>query len=374
MPAYNGAAGAAFLLRTPGRESLTLQHDDGIVTVRQGAPYITVQLFERPTGDHLRTESWRVLLEALDVHAVTGREALGTERGDGEYLTWIRDEEERYRLTIASTASLPWSMKGTATSTPPPGAQDATRTRQPARPVPHHPSFRFWRLSRLADDLFDAYRNAFLALECLVSDASPKQPRESELNWIKRVLRDPLSAGLPPGMDVDATVEELYKVGRLPLFHAKMGKGFYAPQGEERERVELLLGRLNFLLTCLYGRRFGFGSGWGRLAADTKDAQARAVFQFDEVIYTNGGEHVSRKPRVEVMEEPRRFGNLWARIQVAPPSKLPYVDKIELRNREDERGTLEFDELVPMSAVNTVNIEIQLLIYNVRAPRPSRPM
>jgi len=38
-------------------------------------------------------------------------------------------------------------------------------------------ALRFFRLTQLADDIFDAYRNAFLALEAIL-DASGRRPRQ----------------------------------------------------------------------------------------------------------------------------------------------------------------------------------------------------
>ncbi|MFM9966020.1 MAG: hypothetical protein ACKV2Q_32970 [Planctomycetaceae bacterium] len=372
LPEFDGIVGAAFLLRTPAHKSITLQHEEGVVTVRQDAPYITVQLEKAPPDCDLRSKASQVLLEALDIHAATHRDPIGTHRVEREYLTWTR-ANDGYQLTIADTAHIPWSISGQGTVTHArAGAPSVPATTQ----IPHHASFRFYRLSQLTEDLFDAYRNAYLALECLVSDISPKVSSESEVNWLKRVLSGPLSAGVSVGMSVDATVDELYGWGRLPLFHAKTGKSFYSPQGEERERVQTLFYKLNVLLASLYRHKFGprFSGGWARLADPVKDSTTRVVLQYDEVVFKNESEQISCQPHVEVIDQPRRFGNLWAMIEVAPPAKLLCIDGIELRHGGEERGGLDFPESVPMARVTSIRIEIHVLNSNARAPNPSHSM
>jgi hypothetical protein len=361
----NGIAGAAFLLRTPGRKSVTLQHKEGVVVVRQGAPYVTVQLSSSHPDDALRDETWRVLQEALDIHAVTHRKPIGTSRGENEYLLWTR-KESAYELTFANTMEVPWDVSGRLTGGPP-------RSTPVKRDVPHHPSFRFYRLSQLTDDLFDAYRNAYLSLECLVSDESPKQSQEAERDWLKRVLGGPLSAGVPKAMDISMTVDDLYELGRLPLFHAKTQRSYYAPQGSKRECVQELLGRINALLASLFRYKFGecLPAGWPWLSDVVKDGMMRATFQFDEVVYRRGCECASCHARVQVMDQRRRFGNLWARLEAAPPARIGYIDAVEFCYGGQKRMTMSFPEPVPMAGLAIARFEISAVIYAVRAPRPS---
>jgi len=367
LPQFDGVAGAAFLLQTPARKSLTLQHSEGVVTVRERGAYATVRLFLVPPDDALRTKTWRVLQEALDIHAATHREPIATQRGEREYLLWIR-AADGYRLTCVDTFDMPWSMSGQITL-----GSAALAPAPVATPIPYHPSFRFYRLSQLTDDLFDAYRNAYLSLECFVSDESAKGPGESEVAWLKRVLGGSLLPGVPGGMDINATVDDVYKLGRLPLFHAKTGASFYAPQGEERERVQLLFATLTALLAALFRHKFGnrFPGGWGSMSQEVHDAQARAVFQFDEVVYKRESERVSFLPKVEVISKPRRFGNLWARLEVARPIDLMCVDGVELLHDGQYWCGLEFPECLPMENVAVVSFEFSLLQYNTRAPNPS---
>jgi hypothetical protein len=366
LPPLDGIAGAAFLLRTPARKSLTLQHNDGVVTIREGGEYALVQLFSSLSDGLLRIAAWRVIQEAFDIHAATHREAFATRRGEREHLLWTRTGDG-YRLTCVETMDMPWSMTANAVTSGPVAI---------ARAIPYHPSFRFYRLSQLTDDLFDAYRNAYLCLECIVSSESAKMPGEKELNWLKRVLGGPLLAAVPGGMDVNEIATEVYKSGRLPLFHAKTGESFYAPQGDERERVQLLLDRLSALLAGLLRHKFGdcFPGGWGRMSQGAIDAQARAVLPFDEVVYKHENKRISIPSAVEVISSPRRFGNPWARTEVVIPPGLGYIDGVELFRKGEYWAAVEFPECLPMENVAVVSMEFSYLSYNIRAPNPSHSM
>jgi hypothetical protein len=177
-------------------------------------------------------------------------------------------------------------------------------------------------------------------------------------------------------MDVNDTVEHVYNLGRLPLFHAKTGASFYPPQGEERERVQLLFAKLTALLAALFRHKFGnhFPGGWASMSQEVHDAQARAVFQFDEIVYKRENERVTALPKVEVLSKPRRFGNLWARLEVAKPSDLTSIDGVEFLHDGRYRSGLEFPEFLHMEKVAVVSFELGLLQYNVRAPKPSHVM
>lgn len=130
----------------------------------------------------------------------------------------------------------------------------------PAAPplIAWHESFRYFRLSQTTEDLFDAYRNAYLALESVLSDIAPRphnargKPTESEGAWFKRALAEanqvvPLAPFAPPGSadPVRDLYEELHLETRCPMSHAKSGEKVLLPQNEaERQSVTASLRRL----------------------------------------------------------------------------------------------------------------------------------
>ena len=110
------------------------------------------------------------------------------------------------------------------------------------------------------------------------------------------------------------------------------------------------------------------------MSQHANDAQARAVFQFDEIIFKHANERMSFLPKVEVISQPRRFGNLWAMLEVARPINLKCFDGVELLHDGQHWCGLEFPECLLMENVAVVQFELNLLQYNIRAPNPSHMM
>src|SRR5688500_14931980 len=109
LPNFSGAAGAAFLLRTPARKSLEFHHGKDIVTVRAGGIYATVRLADIPSDYTLRARAWQVLQEAFDISAVTHHEVLATYYGNREYLLWTLGHAG-YELTCVDTMDMSSSV------------------------------------------------------------------------------------------------------------------------------------------------------------------------------------------------------------------------------------------------------------------------
>jgi hypothetical protein len=148
----------------------------------------------------------------------------------------------------------------------------------PAPVVPvHHIGFRFFRLAQVTDDLYDAYRNMYLAFEVLLSSRFPVIKGEREGEWLARglegasrdiLLTDLVAAGT--ANVVQAVLDLIYYDARLPLFHAKEGREFYAPQDSQanREVVATALRALTFIVTRMaetwfQTRRVGGGVYFG---------------------------------------------------------------------------------------------------------------
>ncbi len=155
-----------------------------------------------------------------------------------QYLLWWQASG---RNTIALVSTSTYSEKVTCT------VQDAQgNVVPPATPTPeYHIGFRFYRLSQVSDDLYDAYRNMYLALESLLSSKYPKQTGERK--WLLQSLTSAssdlfLSNLVPPETSnnaVEEIIRHIYDEARLPLFHAKVGERHFAPvnSASEREKV-----------------------------------------------------------------------------------------------------------------------------------------
>jgi len=138
---------------------------------------------------------------------------------------------------------------------------------RPAEPEPvWHPSFRFFRLAQVSEEVFDAYRNLYLALESILSTASPHKPGEREKDWIGRALREAEAKGMnlaafaaPGAVDpADSIRQELYSDTRTATFHAKVGAPTLLPlDAVDRRAVLASLSRLAGLYLDLVQRTLG---------------------------------------------------------------------------------------------------------------------
>jgi hypothetical protein len=100
-----------------------------------------------------------------------------------------------------------------------------------------HEAFRYFRYSQLRDDLYAAYREAFLAVESLLSSYSPKSKGESETKWHLRTNRLLEANGLDFSQINGTTstdpvaefVSVQFNAHRCSHFHAKVGSDHFLP-------------------------------------------------------------------------------------------------------------------------------------------------
>jgi len=250
--------------------------------------------------------------EALDLIAAQGGQALTIEGAETGHIVWWT---ETRGIVLRDTAirDLGFSFSATAE------VRDAAGNlvTQPAPPpVPWHPSFRYFRISQTTGDLFDAYRNLYLAVESLLSTVVPIRlnaaggPAEGEGGWLRRALSQihPTTVNLAnyavagAANPVDAVYNDLYAGTRTQLFHSKAGRPILLPHTlSGRENVLASLERLGRLYVDLARSALSLQRGSGVMtyagfrAATTfaaelflSDDRAPAE-KTDTVINPNGG-------------------------------------------------------------------------------------
>lgn len=367
IPELTGPAGAAFLLSEPAPLSTDFDHPEGCVVVREGAANVTVNLLKSHEVGDVKSTAWRVIQESFDILAARRQAALSTAMGDSECVWWLRNGHQ-YDVTCVITTESKWAMNVQATA----GRAGPATSQQT---FTHHDSLRFYRMSQCARGLFDAYRNAYLALECLVSEVAPKKSNESELKWLKRVIGGPLANAVPSGLDLEPTLEAIYRRGRNRLFHAKDDETFYPPHGAEREEVQCLFEHLTLLLVSLLQYKLGTEvvRRWAAMSRAMQDAQTRVLFDFDELCFEQEAGEVFATPKVKIIESPRRFGQLWAKVFVARPAELFSMKKVRFLRQRKSWIQLKLDEAVEMSNVANVTFEINTVNRNLFAPRAYHP-
>jgi hypothetical protein len=367
LPEFSSPAGAAFLLSEPAPRSIAVDHPEGRVIIREGAANISVNLLNSHSVGDVKSVAWRVIQESLDLLAAKKCATLSTELGDWQYVFWSQLGKQ-YDLICVITFTSKWSINAQESE----GGPRPVKLQQTLAP---HNSLRFYRMSQCAWGLFDAYRNAYLALECLVSEVAPKRPGELELDWLTRVVGGQLAQAVPSSLNIKDTLEEIYRYGRNPLFHAKIEETFYPPHGPQTEDVQVLFERLTLLLVSLLQYKFGKDvvGRWATMSQAVQDAQTRVTLDFDEMRFDHGTEEVSVTPTIEVINSPQRFGQLWAKVIVVRPEGLLSMRKVRFLRRGQSWMQFELQEAVDMSKVSRVTFEVNFINQNQYAPRAFHP-
>lgn len=184
----------------PSIGSLQFRTDDGLdsgIALRMVAPpeditnehYQTTQLLASPKDPYVvcrfagatsQVNAWmqgtELLQQALDLHSMLGGSDLQVKDTVDEYICWWKEGNKRV-ASLTSTATFSARVGN---------VQLVVRDAQgnvvpPVQVVPqHHIGFRFFRLAQVSDDLYDAFRNMYLAFESLLSTRHPKG-REQEI-------------------------------------------------------------------------------------------------------------------------------------------------------------------------------------------------
>ncbi|WP_411728288.1 hypothetical protein [Methyloglobulus sp.] len=233
-------SGAAFLLRMPSPISSTVPLDENsFVEVEKGNHYVVV----RTIGLNEYKQAFRYGLElaqkGLDILSIIGKADLSTRDVIDENLVWWSSGDEvNLRITDTSSISFSIEKKGALLG-------DVIAS----YPV-YSTAYRYFRLSQITDDLFDAYRNMYLAFEFLASESVPRKKTptksgkiqwESESLWLKRYLssinQEILTSTFYGILDYkQAFIDQIYKTARCSLFHAKDGESFFSPHGDIVDR------------------------------------------------------------------------------------------------------------------------------------------
>lgn len=270
--------GAFDLDRAP-RSDRVITLDAWTFTVRADSRVVVARGGRDRTYKDAYASSLRRTEEALDVLSATGVEQLALAGVEDDHLTWwLSSKGLVIRLTALAPLPMP-IVSATATVT------DADGNIVPSAPAPEpgwHESFRYFRLSQTSEDLFDAFRNAYLSLEAVLSTIAPQKAKpsgrvtEGEGEWFRRALAEadkfaPLGPFVPGSADpLGDLFRQLYEDIRSGLSHAKKGRPVLLPRSQaDRSRVlaslQLLTQVYLALAEAVLGTPFRHG-GWSSYA------------------------------------------------------------------------------------------------------------
>jgi hypothetical protein len=287
-----GRGGSAFELAEAPRRDHRVQLGAWSVEARKGVRLVVVRGRGGSYATVMRAARKRAE-EAIDLLSVRGLEDLALRKPGDEHVAWWTDPNG-LTIRVVSRSTLTATVGELVVT-----VRDAHgRIVRPARTSPPrwHDSYRFFRLSQTTNDLFDAYRNAYLALESVLSQVAPQhlhatgKPAESDGNWFRRAL---VASGVnlgdftsrPSGDPAGALYDELYQGLRATVFHAKSNRPALLPR-HEPNRAQVLDGlkRIRRLYLAIVERTLGLRHLEGGISAMAARTMLSAVFDDMRVV------------------------------------------------------------------------------------------
>lgn len=290
VPHSPRAGGAVlYLARSPRQDAVVRLPSDVEVEVRAGMPALVVRGIDAQSYERVLELALDQANQGLDVLAMRGIGAFALADHDVKHVVLWSDGSRRM-LRIWSVTTLSMHLAGTVTVV---GAAPS-----PPSVARWDESFRYFRHSQATDDLFDAFRNLYLALESVLSEIAPvsvKPPSrlarviafirgqaatartEGENVWLRRALAAahlrvplmPFTAAKSTSANAAKKLARELREVRNGVFHAKRGVPLHVPYGADAKKaVGDALGRLGRLYVALAGNVFGvqFGTGGFTLA------------------------------------------------------------------------------------------------------------
>ena len=289
------AGGCVLMLRASSAISMVVSLPHGVeVEVRRGVSAVVVRGISAPDHESVLFQGPELANRALDIFAMAGVATMAlADVWSGHVAWWSVPEASVIRIWCSATQTL--KIQATAVV----GDPDGTVRSPEAETTPDwHASMRYLRMSETTDDLFDAFRNVYLALESLLNKLQPRTPGEKEGLWLRRALTwvhstAGLKAYLPgPAIDpVQAIYDELWKEVRNSIFHAKYPLTSFLPQDLAR-RTQVAHAKDRYVQLYLhlayreFGTRFRAGgirlySHAARTATDAMTSGCQIAFQAD---------------------------------------------------------------------------------------------
>lgn len=182
-----GGQGAIFALSGTAKNDRRQTFGNWEVELRKNSAYVGVRSglsnLHQPL-DEIMPQAHNVVQNLLDIVAVEERNALVVTEPYNNVIWRTGPHGLKLQLTTdiifsAEPANLKVTVKDPAGN---------VRPDPPYTPPQHHYAYRYFRFSQAAQNVFDAYRNMFLALESLLDYVEPKLPTDGETDWLKKRL------------------------------------------------------------------------------------------------------------------------------------------------------------------------------------------
>lgn len=397
LPEGSPQGGGIFYLLNPASVSGSKRLPDGVseVEVATGCRAVVVR--------GIRAESYEEALalansraqEGLDLFSVSGAGNLAVADLDTEHLVWWNDGSNTI-LRFWGAARLTASVPPVTVRVTGPDGKPVPQT--PEREI-WHESMRYFRQSQVTTDLFDAYRNLFLALESILSTICPVsvgpngRPSEGEAAWFKRALReshkrvDLTRFASPETLDpVSVLYSELYRTVRNAVFHAKRGRDTLLPHDTSaRSYVADPLERLSGLYLKLVEVETGVGYRSGGIFASFFRQMAEGIgpsrihltedevpldASMDKLPFRSGSQHVGAPLRRAPAFDESWLVAYLASISAAELSPLPSLSTLIAATAEEQPAfAFTLEGQLKVTGFDRMEAVVGLRATNANTPR-----
>jgi hypothetical protein len=212
--------------------------DGSEVVIPATSRYLVVRQCSGVGFDDVHERAREAANRAIDIYFGEGGRPLALAHHDSPYLVaWTASAGQTIRIVGRSLVTSRFRAKGEGSDA------DGNVLIQPAVPPKQwHESLRYYRISEFSTDLYDSFRNLYLAIESLLSEVvepalRPNGNPEGDSGWLHRALREVGQtvdlrryAPASPKAPHNAIHHELYVDLRTSIFHAKKGRATWAPQ------------------------------------------------------------------------------------------------------------------------------------------------
>ncbi|MGE8454142.1 MAG: hypothetical protein ACN6OP_26755 [Pseudomonadales bacterium] len=189
--------------------------------------YICARHLREMGADEAHKLGIAALNKALDLRSVQSNQHLALATPGDDFITLYKSSA-RQILLFATTTTRNISVLSATTIM----RTDGTIERPESQRGPvWNRAFRYYRLSQLAADPYDAYRNLYLAFETLMEQLFPRFQNEREGKWVRRCFTNlhqqhDLKAFAPAGHKAPSEFlfGTLYESIRCNLFHSSSAK------------------------------------------------------------------------------------------------------------------------------------------------------
>ena len=167
------ACGCLLMLRAGSTLSRVVTLPQGVeVEVRRGVPAVVVRGISAADHESVLLQGPELANRALDILAMAGMATMALADAWSCHAAWWPTPRATV-IRIWCSAARTLKTEGSAVVHDPDGT---VRSPETGTTPQWHESMRYLRMSETTDDLFDAFRNVYLALESLLNRLQPRTP------------------------------------------------------------------------------------------------------------------------------------------------------------------------------------------------------